>query len=276
MRRALPALLLAFVCLPAARAAAADAGAEVAIYNAAYGPAHVDVVAGESVSWHNASVRAHSVKAVDGGWTSPRLLAHGMWERRFETPGTVAYYCELHPSMRGAIAVHRLLLDAPRDAAAPGRAYRLSGRAALPAGSEVTIRGDDGATSRATVDAHGAFTAMVQPSAATTYTAAVGGETAPPVRVLVLDRRVRANVKHSRTRVRVTATVTPSSPGATVVLQLKLKERFGWWPVRTARTGADSRVTFTYPRGRKVAARVLLTASDGASELARSTTFRLR
>jgi hypothetical protein len=35
-------------------------------------------------------------------------------------------------------------------------------------------------------------------------------------------------------------------------------------------------VTFSYPRGRKVAARVLLTASDGATELARSATFRLR
>ena len=35
-------------------------------------------------------------------------------------------------------------------------------------------------------------------------------------------------------------------------------------------------MTFSYPRGRKVAARVLLTASDGATELARSATFRLR
>ena len=74
----------------------------------------------------------------------------------------------------------------------------------------------------------------------------------------------------------MSAQVTPASTGATVVLQLKLKERFGWWPVRTAKVGADSRVQFTLPRGRKVAARVLLTASDGATELARSATFRLR
>ncbi len=274
MRRALPALLLLFA-LPAAPAWA-EGGAEVPIYNAAYGATHVDVLAGETVKWHNDSVRAHTVKANDGSWTSPRLTMMGSWERQFETPGTVAYYCELHPTMRGDIGVHRVLLSAPRDPAAPGKPYQLNGRAALPAGSKVTIESDGGVAATATVDEHGAFTAAVNPAATTTYTAVAGGESGPPVQVLVLDRKVSASAKHSRKRVTVTATVTPSSPGATVVLQLKLKERFGWWPVRTAKTGAGSRVTFSYPRGRKVAARVLLTASDGATELARSATFRLR
>ena len=82
---------------------------------------HVDVLAGETVKWHNDSVRAHTVKANDGSWTSPRLTAMGMWERQFDTPGTVAYYCELHPTMRGDIGVHRVLLSTPRDAAAPGQ-----------------------------------------------------------------------------------------------------------------------------------------------------------
>ena len=111
MRRVLPALLLAFA-LPAAPAWA-DGGAEVPIYNAAYGATHVDVLAGETVKWHNDSVRAHTVKAIDGSWTSPRLTAMGMWERQFDAPGTVAYYCELHPTMRGDIGVHRVLLSAP-------------------------------------------------------------------------------------------------------------------------------------------------------------------
>ena len=70
--------------------------------------------------------------------------------------------------------------------------------------------------------------------------------------------------------------MTPASAGATVVLQLKLKEHFGWWPVQVAKLDASSRVRFTLPRGRKVPARVLLTASDAATELARSSTFRLR
>jgi plastocyanin len=274
MRRILPALLLAFA-LPAAPAWA-DGGAEIPIYNAAYGATHVDVLAGETVKWHNDSVRAHSIKADDGSWTSPRLVAQDMWERRFETLGTVAYYCELHPTMRGDVGVHRVMLSKPSDAAAPGRAYQLSGRAALPAGSTVTIQGDDGATATATVDEHGGFTASVQPAATTTYTALAGGEAGPPVQVLVLDRKVDATARFAKKRVTVTAKVTPASPGATVVLQLKLKERFGWWPVRTAKVGPNSSVKFSYPRGRKVAARVLLTAADGATELARSSTFRLR
>jgi plastocyanin len=274
MRRVLPLLLVLFgFC---STPALAEGGAEVPIYNAAYGATHVDVLAGETVKWHNDSVRAHTVKAADGSWTSPRLTMMGTWERAFEQPGTVAYYCELHPTMRGDIGVHRVLLSAPRDPAAPGKPYQLNGRAALPAGSKVTIEADGGVAATATVDEHGAFTAAVNPAATTTYTAVAGGDSAPPVQVLVLDRKVSASAKHSRKRVTVTATVTPSSPGATVVLQLKLKERFGWWPVRTAKTGGSSRVTFSYPRGRKVAARVLLTASDGATELARSATFRLR
>ena len=115
----------------------------------------------------------------------------------------------------------------------------------------------------------------------------------------MLDRKVSATQKVRGTKLRIDAAVTPASEGATVVLQLKLKEHFGWWPVKVAKldasskvrftlkrgrkvqarvlkTGANSRVTFSYPRGRKVAARVLLTASDGATELARSATFRLR
>jgi hypothetical protein len=74
----------------------------------------------------------------------------------------------------------------------------------------------------------------------------------------------------------IDATVTPASEGATVVLQLKLKEHFGWWPVKVAKLDASSKVRFTVRRGRKVQARVLLTAADAATELARSATFRLR
>ena len=165
MRRVLPVLLLAFALLAAP--AWADGGAEVPIYNAAYGASHVDVLAGETVKWHNDSVRAHTVKANDGSWTSPRLTAMGMWERQFDTPGTVTYYCELHPTMRGDIGVHRVMLTKPTDAAAPGKGYQLLGRAALPAGSKVTIQGDGGDAITATVDEHGAFTATVQPTATT-------------------------------------------------------------------------------------------------------------
>ena len=178
--------------------------------------------------------------------------------------------------MRGDIAVHRLLLDAAKEPAAPGKPYALKGRAALPEGATVSIQADGVEQTTATVDATGAFTATVTPSTTASYTAVAGTESAPPVQVLVLDRKVSATQTAKGKRLTVDAKVTPGTAGATVVLQLKLKERFGWWPVKAARTKADGTVRFTIARGRKVQARVLLTASDEATELARSATFRLR
>ena len=274
MRRTLPFLLFSLV-LPAAPAYA-DGGAAVSINNAAFATPHVDVLAGETVSWRNASFRAHSVNAVDGSWSSSRLIMAATFGHRFDTPGTYAYYCQLHPTMRGDVGVHRVLLDAPKDAAASGRPYAVSGRAALPAGSTVTIRAGGEVAGTAKVDDHGTFTATVTPTATTSYTADAEGDSAPPVQVLVLDRKVSAAARIRNGNVVVDAQVTPASKGATVVLQLRLKEHFGWWPVQTVKVGADSRAEFSLARGRKVAARVLLTASDGATELARSATFRLR
>lgn len=49
---------------------------------------------------------------------------------------------------------------------------------------------------------------------------------------------------------------------ATVVLQLYLKERFGWWPVATHRLDKRSRTTFR-PAQRGVRARVVLTLPNG-------------
>jgi plastocyanin len=273
MRRVL--LFLSVFAGLAAPAHAEAPSTRVPILYAAFGAPRVDLLAGDSVTWRNDSVRPHTVMAVDGSWASVRLFAGGAYAHRFDAPGAVAYYCHLHPSMRGEVDVHRVLLGAPRDPAAPGRPYVLAGRAALPAGSTVAIEASGAVAATAKVGEGGAFTATVTPAATTTYRAVAAGEAGPPVRVLVLDRKVSASARAHGRRVTVDARVAPASRGATVVLQLRLKEHFGWWPVKTARLGADSRVRFSLPRGRKVAARVLLTASDGATELARSATFRL-
>ena len=66
-----------------------DAAAAVPIYNAAFAVPHVDVLAGDTVTWHNDSVRAHNVNADDGSFASPRLLMSGTFEHRFDTPGDV-------------------------------------------------------------------------------------------------------------------------------------------------------------------------------------------
>ena len=276
MRRALLSTVL-LLLVPAPAFAQHDHAAEhdgpaVPIYNASFAVPHLDVLAGDTVTWHNASLRAHDVAAEDRSFSSSRLLMDAMFEHRFEVPGTYAYLCRLHPTMRGDIAVHRLLLDAAKEPAAPGKPYALKGRAALAEGATVSIQSGGVEQATATVEAGGTFTATVTPSTTASYTAVAGAESAPPVQVLVLDRKVSA-LQRGRT---ILAKVTPGTAGATVVLQLKLKERFGWWPVKAAKTKADGTVRFTAPRGRRVQARVLLTASDEATELARSATFRLR
>jgi plastocyanin len=257
-----PVLVLALVSgltvFGAPIAAADTGGPSVPIYTAAYGAPKVDVLAGDTVTWRNDSVRPHTVSATDGSFASPRLGASGSFAHRFDAAGVVAYYCQIHPFMRAEVDVHRLLLDAPRDAAAPGQPLVLTGRATLPEGTAVAIQAADGsAAGNATVDMYGHFRATVTPRTTTGYTAVAGADASPPVQVLVVDRKVKASARGNVVRTRV----LPAAPGATVVLQLHLREHFGWWPVRHVK--------------HKVRARVVLTAADGVTPLARSAVVRL-
>jgi plastocyanin len=268
--------LVAFAASPAAAAPAK--GPSVSILAAAYGSAKVDVLAGDTVTWRNDSVRAHTVSATDGSFGSARLVASGTFTHRFPAPGVVGYYCQLHPFMRAEVDVHRLILDAPHDASAPGQPLAIAGRAALPAGTAVSIKAADGSVAGSATVANGRFSATVRPRASTSYTAVAGADVSPAVQVLVLDRKVQASAaRASRHGFAVVRTrVIPASPGATVVLQLHLKQHFGWWPVKRVRLGRDSRARFVVRAAHKVRARVVLTAADGVTPLARSAVFKVR
>jgi plastocyanin len=293
MRRpALAAVVAAAVALPASAAAAGmdhsghgaapaqpGSGPHVSMLAADFAPAHVDVLAGDTVTWSNDSVRSHSVTAADGTWDSGSVAMGGAFARAFERAGAEEYYCRLHPFMRGDVAVHELLLTAPKEASAPGRPFTLAGRAALPADTAVTIEGDDGSGFRtaasAKVGADGGFRAAVTPATSTTYRAVAGSATSPAVRLLLLDRRVAATARRHGGRTTLRVRITPASPRATVVLQLHLRERFGWWPVRVARLDRDSRAVFRLRLHQRVRARVVLTLADGATVLARSPQLRV-
>jgi hypothetical protein len=242
----------------------------VLIAFAAFGPPQTTVLAGDTVTWTNQSVRKH---AVDGpGFDSPELFSGDSFAREFDTPGAVSYYCRIHLFMRGEVDVFRVLLDTPTAPASTGRPYTLRGRAALPAGSTVPILAEDGSTAAtATVGDDGAFSVTVTPSGSSTYRAPEGNM----IRLDVLDRKVSAAAARHGSRIAVDADVAPASPGATVVLQLKLKERFGWWPVAQAKLHAKSHVRFTLRRRRGAIARVVLTLPDGATQLAVSPVLRV-
>jgi plastocyanin len=253
--------------------------AAVSMSASAYAPTDIEVLAGDTVRWSNDSVRIHTVSADDGAWSSSRIASNDTYSHRFDDPGSFAYYCKLHVFMRGAVNVERILLDAPKEPGAPGRTYALRGRAALPADSAVTIEADTGAgfqpVAQTTVGADGAFAADVVPQTSANYRAVSGSDTSPAEPLLVLDRKIAASGGTRGHRVTVDATVAPASPGATVVLQLRLKERFGWWPVARAKADHHSRVTFRLRLAHRYRARAVLTLADGATQLALSRTLHI-
>jgi plastocyanin len=77
-------------------------------------PASVNVGVGDTVIWQwNGSIRNHSVTADDGSFDSdpgksPGQIQHppnDQFTHRFETEGTFAYYCKVHPNMAGQVTV---------------------------------------------------------------------------------------------------------------------------------------------------------------------------
>jgi plastocyanin len=253
--------------------------AAVSILFASYAPPRIDVLAGDTVRWSNVSVRAHTVTADSGAWASARLFTDDMFSHRFDAVGTETYYCTVHSFMRGEVDVHRVLLDAPKEPGAPGRAYVLHGRAGLPAGTAVAIEADSGSgfqpAGTATVDVDGSFTTDVIPSTTASYRATAGDESSPAVQLLVLDRKLAVAAGGRGRSVVVRARVAPASPGAPVVLQLRLPQHFGWWPVARAKVNGDSLARFSLRLSRRHPARVVLTLSDGATALAVSRTLHV-
>jgi plastocyanin len=260
-------------------ARAVDGEPAVQIGFAAFGPAQITVLAGDTVTWTNVSVRKHSVNADDGSWSSPDVFPDGAYAHTFDTPGPVPYYCKVHSFMHGEVDVYRVLLDAPMGDANPGRSYPLRGRAALPAGSVVTIEADDGTgphtVASTAVGEDGSFVAAVSPSTSAYYRVVSGADASPPVRLLVADRKVSVSAVRHGTRVVVDASVSPPSPGGIVVLQLHLRQRFGWWPERQVRLDARSHARFVMRLRSSPRARVVLTLADGATPVAISRAIRV-
>jgi plastocyanin len=251
----------------------------IAIGYAAFAIPRLDVLAGDTVQWMNDSVRVHDVVARDASFDSGRLPGGDHFAHQFTQPGTVEYYCSLHPFMTGEIDVHPLLLDAPAGLAGSGKPFVLSGRAGAGITGSVTIEGDAGSgfapVGTAAVAPDGTFRASVVPAATTTYRAVSSDGESPAVQLTVLDHTVAVSAQHRGRSTALVVRVAPADPGALVVLQLRLRDRFGWWPVKKARLDGSSTARFVVRRRAGVPGRVLLTLPDGATEIARSPTVRV-
>jgi plastocyanin len=109
--------LLACAALGLALASGSTASSEVAvtIVSRAYQPAALTIEAGQTVTWTNRGFTPHTVTAIGGEFDSGRLNLGESFKVTFSTPGTFAYACTIHPSMKGTVTVL-----APGTAPAPG------------------------------------------------------------------------------------------------------------------------------------------------------------
>lgn len=97
---ALPVLAVATIA-----AAPAPATAVVHISNFAFSPPTLTVAAGTRVTFVNDDEEPHTATAVDKSFDSEALDLHQSWQHAFAAPGRYAYFCELHPHMRGTVVV---------------------------------------------------------------------------------------------------------------------------------------------------------------------------
>jgi plastocyanin len=68
-------------------------------------PAQLNVPVGTSVTWTNDDPAPHTVTADDGSFDSKQLDPGKPFSTVFDTPGTFAYHCEIHPTMVGEVRV---------------------------------------------------------------------------------------------------------------------------------------------------------------------------
>ena len=244
------------------------ASVPVTIEYQSFYPGALDALPGDAIIWSNHGGRTHTVTADDGVFDSGDVSEGGQFTWSFTTPGMYMYHCAIHRGMVGEVDVRRVTLDPiPSGAIAVGRTIHIQGRTA-DATAPVTIERDAGRgferVASATPHSDGSWQTDVTATSTADYRAAVAGGFSETRRLLVIERQVQVHVTRGVLAVRV----IPKAPHARVALQLYLRDRFGWWPVRRARLNSASRARFAVHT--PVRARIALLGRDGWTALALS------
>ncbi len=79
--------------------------ASVGMAGRAFGPNTVRIARGGTVTWSNDDDREHTVTSTSGSFDSGVLAEGATWDATFETTGTFAYLCAIHPEMTGTVVV---------------------------------------------------------------------------------------------------------------------------------------------------------------------------
>jgi plastocyanin len=101
MGRGLFAMGVGAVLLLALRGADA-AVIQIKMAQIAYAPAQVSVHVGDTIEWTNDDIVAHTATARNGAW-DVMIEPKGKGSITLKAPGTIEYYCRLHPNMVGSI-----------------------------------------------------------------------------------------------------------------------------------------------------------------------------
>jgi plastocyanin len=113
------AALAALVLGSAPAVLAADA--DVAVANFAFDPQSVTVNVGDSVTWTNGDAEAHTATGDGGSFDTGSIAGGASASVTFDTAGTFAYICSIHPTMTGTVVVEAAAAptDAPSTTAPP-------------------------------------------------------------------------------------------------------------------------------------------------------------
>ena len=98
-----------FVVLAAALAGCggshAPARHHVVIQGFRFQPDSLVVAAGDTVEWSNRDILPHTSTAADSAWDSGVLAVGASWSTVLGVPGSHAYVCRLHPTMKARVQV---------------------------------------------------------------------------------------------------------------------------------------------------------------------------
>ncbi|WP_343713894.1 cupredoxin family copper-binding protein [Inquilinus sp.] len=96
---------VAFALLLGLGGARAAEPVTIKIDNFTFSPAEITVPAGTTVTWTNGDDIPHTVVATDKSFRSKALDTGDSFTTTLTKPGTIQYFCSLHPHMTGRITV---------------------------------------------------------------------------------------------------------------------------------------------------------------------------
>lgn len=108
----------------------------VTIVDFAFDPGSVTVTAGSTVTWTNNGAVAHTVTSDSGAFDSGSLDPGATFSQTFDTPGTFAYFCSIHPNMTGTITVTEAAAAAPAEPTAAAQPAAAQTAATPPAAGQ--------------------------------------------------------------------------------------------------------------------------------------------